>query len=624
MNWRDEIIQAFVPQVSPLTLVADPDSLLSDEEILSTLKARGFEVLKYTDPITFRYEYESKYVPAWEEGQSLELIVVVEGERLENLPFDLLASGRELSFSLAKLFPKLSYPLVSAMRNQLDQLYSAYVYYYGSELGERETAEFILKHVFHLDLGLIKTPENLLAHLIDKHYNMISFPQELDRLVTRQLQGNSAFSAWPLERIVSNREEFFRFLQEKWQQSVEAVVQGEEKAEMFARLRMYWDNLFLEGLLEPVQIPADSKVPEWMAAGVVQDPKREFEAKFHHLAVKVESLCDEAATYKDWQRLAFYWAELKYVFYQGVAGQLGERIAALTGKLDEKFTSWLGQRFGSLAFLPYTQAVMQHHIPNYLAHNEKGKIALVVVDGLALDQWLVIKNYLKAKRNWLFEERATFAWIPTLTSVCRQALFSGRLPLYFQDSINTTAKEEKQWQNFWDERRRVLYLKGLGSSWDADLKQLDSEAEVLGLVVKTVDEIMHGMKLGTRGMHQQIQLWLEGGYLLNLIDWLLKHQYAVYLTSDHGNIEATGTGRLTDGTLAESRGLRARIYQHKELLERAREDNLFWPGAGLPQNYHVLIAKGRTAFAPQGEKVISHGGITLEEVLVPFVKIGEE
>ena len=79
MNWRDEIIQAFVPQVSPLTLVADPDSLLSDEEILSTLKARGFEVLKYTDPITFRYEYESKYVPAWEEGQSLELIVVVEG-----------------------------------------------------------------------------------------------------------------------------------------------------------------------------------------------------------------------------------------------------------------------------------------------------------------------------------------------------------------------------------------------------------------------------------------------------------------------------------------------------------------------------------------------------------------
>ena len=90
------------------------------------------------------------------------------------------------------------------------------------------------------------------------------------------------------------------------------------------------------------------------------------------------------------------------------------------------------------------------------------------------------KNYLKAKRNWLFEERATFAWIPTLTSVCRQALFSGRLPFYFQDSINTTAKEEKQWQNFWDERRRVLYLKGLGSSWDADLEQLDPEAEVLG------------------------------------------------------------------------------------------------------------------------------------------------
>lgn len=54
------------------------------------------------------------------------------------------------------------------------------------------------------------------------------------------------------------------------------------------------------------------------------------------------------------------------------------------------------------------------------------------------------------------------------------------------------------------------------------------------------------------------------------------------------------------------------------------ENAICWPGFGLPQGYSVLLAGGRSAFVSEGEEVVSHGGISLEEVVVPFVRIWEE
>ena len=45
--------------------------------------------------------------------------------------------------------------------------------------------------------------------------------------------------------------------------------------------------------------------------------------------------------------------------------------------------------------------------------------------------------------------------------------------------------------------------------------------------------------------------------------------------------------------------------------------------AGLPANFLTLFAGGRTAFMPQGEQAVVHGGISVEELMVPFVKVGQ-
>jgi hypothetical protein len=42
---------------------------------------------------------------------------------------------------------------------------------------------------------------------------------------------------------------------------------------------------------------------------------------------------------------------------------------------------------------------------------------------------------------------------------------------------------------------------------------------------------------------------------------------------------------------------------------------------GLPEDYLPLLAPGRFAFVSEGEHIVGHGGISLEELVVPFVRI---
>ena len=43
--------------------------------------------------------------------------------------------------------------------------------------------------------------------------------------------------------------------------------------------------------------------------------------------------------------------------------------------------------------------------------------------------------------------------------------------------------------------------------------------------------------------------------------------------------------------------------------------------AGLPADFLPLYAGTRGAFIRQGEAIVAHGGISVEELIVPFVKV---
>jgi hypothetical protein len=214
--------------------------------------------------------------------------------------------------------------------------------------------------------------------------------------------------------------------------------------------------------------------------------------------------------------------------------------------------------------------------------------------------------------------------------VSRQSIFSGRPPVLFPSSINSTNSEEKLWKQFWEghglSRFDVAYQRGLGDGDAVSL--LDSiihpgKTRVVGLVVDKVDKIMHGMQLGSAGMHNQITQWCQSGFLAALTSQLLDYGYEVWLTADHGNIQCEGRGRPSEGVIAEIRGERVRVYPTPELRAQVADAFPFahkWQPIGLPEEYFPLVARGCDAFVSPGEAIVGHGGVAIEEVIVPLVK----
>ena len=660
-NWRDHILTEFTPNVARLTLVSDPDGLLLEEGILAGILQRGFELIPFEDPVAFRYAYESGFRSRWDRGEQTDLVVVLRSgaSDLGSLPYDLLQAGRRLSFNLGAIFPNLSYPVVAALdRGDLDALYQVQQRHAPGVLGDNATKEFVLRNVFQIALEHLSTPSDLLRVLLRRHYRKQRIPPLLEKHVVQVLRRQDVFKEWPLEAIIPDREVFFSFLQERWPVFLDRLAeqdrQGVREYETpfglelpgpsdlsfdHDDIRVYIDNLFLEGLLEAVpHEQAESLSKSWVAVGIRTDDQADRQRRIDGLLDTLSSaIPNQGARHDDWFHFAGTWAELVSLAIDpdvALAEPTRQKMETLQARIEESLLSWLPKRYAGLVNLPPVPPVMLHHLPRFLSRqldDARNKVALVLVDGLSLNQWIVVRREL-ARRSpgFRFRENAVFAWIPTLTSVSRQATFAGMPPLYFPSSIHATAREPMLWARFWMDQgltqQEVAYAKGLGDGALDSVEEMVAlpKRRVVGLVVDKVDKIMHGMELGAAGMHNQVRQWAAQPFMANLVDLLLENGFRVFLTSDHGNVEAAGSGRPAEGAVADVRGERARIYPHSSLRLPVKErfpDALEWPPIGLPKDFWPLLAPGRSAFVHENERLVCHGGASLEEIIVPFVRI---
>jgi hypothetical protein len=213
--------------------------------------------------------------------------------------------------------------------------------------------------------------------------------------------------------------------------------------------------------------------------------------------------------------------------------------------------------------------------------------------------------------------------------VSRQAIFSGKRPYEYEKYINTTSFEENYWNIFWENaglnKNEIIFQKTNGDDI-ADIENLisDQKIKICGFVVNKIDDIIHGMALGMQGLHSQIRMYAEAGYLSNLFNILITNNYDIYLTSDHGNIDCVGSGSPRESSIAKTRGERVRVYKHKELLNKIKNEyseSIEWHPVNLPNNYYPLLSYGKNAFISKGKKMISHGSISIQETIVPLIKI---
>ncbi|MFW6116429.1 MAG: BREX-3 system phosphatase PglZ [bacterium] len=522
-DWRDIILRELAPNVSPLTVVCDPDALVREQVIVDTLRERGFAILEIEDAVQFRFAYESEFRIRWDVGEASQLIIFAKGATSvgEQLPYDVLTDARTLQFSLSQFFPQLHHAVVKSLEtSDYDILYRAVRSFHPGHLGENASKEFILRHVFEIAPELIKTEVDLLRMLLRRHYTRRDLPAILDERLIAVLRSNPSFEEWPLERLLRDRAAFLRFLQERWVAHLDSLSGGVVSRPSFHLpgptllpfehddIRVYVDNYFTDGLLQPVAHPIAEEMGDvWQRIGVAVDVTGNAERRAARLASRIaDAIPDIDARPVTWFRFAYQWAELNSLALTNPTIRDTVKLDVLRGYVESGFRAWLCRHYAGLASLPPVPPVMVHHLPRNAARHlddaPNARVAVVVVDGLSVAQWMALRDViLEQDKGIAFDEDASFAWLPTLTAVSRQAIFAGRPPLYFPDSIHTTDKEAALWQRFWSQQglhpRQVGYLKGLGQGSLDSVEELVTcgELRVVGLVVDTVDRIMHGMEL---------------------------------------------------------------------------------------------------------------------------------
>jgi hypothetical protein len=145
-------------------------------------------------------------------------------------------------------------------------------------------------------------------------------------------------------------------------------------------------------------------------------------------------------------------------------------------------------------------------------------------------------------------------------------------------------------------------------------------------VLNTIDDLMHNNILGSDAFLQQIAIWGMQGTLRTIISRLLEQHETVIVTADHGHVEGHGIGDIALKEATVERSLRTRIFSDRafEMMGWDPKVILQWSNAGLPDNARVFIPSGLGLFAKPGTTAISHGGATVEEVIIPFITISRK
>jgi hypothetical protein len=664
-SWRDEVLQYFsveIAAVTRVTVVADPDGLLLDDALGASLARQGFDVVPYRDPIEFRFYYETRHRSRWDAGQRSSVTVSLPSGRdgLGRIPFDVLTqaetSGRVLDVSLAAVFPHLASDVLSELDiADFDAVWAVSRNLGTETLGSNQTRDLVLRSVFKLSAEMVSSETDLIAQLLRLHHAKRVVPRTFAERFASALERNGHCVGWPITDLCSSADEFFRLLQDRWERrlheldprvAVRSVRPAGPDAVDFAspEIAAILDNLFIEGRLATVEVadPVLFRRPG-DAVGIRAPSTLPSSASVRKLLESLRAqIPDPGVPPTVWTRFAQRWAELVGAA-DGLAtaewASVRSDIVSVHEAVDACLWDWLVERFAALinrSFLPVP--VVVHQIPHLMAHGRRpgDKVALVVVDGMSLSQWTEIKRASGSEwaAGMVFEEAAVFAWIPTVTSVSRQAILSGQPPMFFESTIHTTGAEEKLWKAFWEERgwRRdrvgcIKHKDGENESslcdrvWDA----VDSgQTECLAVIVNSIDRLVHGVGPEGNVLAAAVRQWGKNGHVGAILQGLVSRGFEIAVCSDHGNVEATGVGRPDVGSVPEDQGQRAITFPDAGTLDAARKripGSQPWPGPGLPSSAHVLMPPGRSAFSTAGATVRTHGGTSIEEVIVPFIRV---
>lgn len=285
------------------------------------------------------------------------------------------------------------------------------------------------------------------------------------------------------------------------------------------------------------------------------------------------------------------------------------------------------------------------------------KVFVLVIDNLRFDQWRVISPVFETYFHVAAEE-LYFSILPTATMYARNAMFSGMMPseiekhypdLWEDDDSegNKNRHEEqlliKQMERY--RRKESLYFEKVsgvhrqGQTTENLKNILDNDLSVM--VLNFVDMISHARTemdmirelANNEKAYRSLTLsWLNHSSLIEIIKILADKDIQVIITTDHGAIRVDNPVKVL-GDRETNTNLRYKLgknlnYKSKQVFEVRDPRDAYLPSRNVSTSYifahnkdFFIYPNNYNYFANYYKDTFQHGGISLEEIIVPLIRL---
>ena len=318
--------------------------------------------------------------------------------------------------------------------------------------------------------------------------------------------------------------------------------------------------------------------------------------------------------------------------------------------IKENYQSWLTNSYKGSPLMS-NNLMKKLVFPNI--NNEK--IFFILIDNLRLDQWLVLKPMIL--ESFLIQTEGLYCSIlPTTTEYARNSIFSGLLPIELSDIekdlwVGEGNKLSGKNNNEYELLKRNLKRENIDINFSYSkiinhddgkklLRNLPSfKKNNLNVIVfnfvdmlshaRTEMEMIKNLAYDESSYRSLTLSWFNHSVFKKVMDFLSKNNHKIVLTTDHGTIRVKKPikikgDRNTNSNLRYKSGKNL-SYNEKNLFFTREPEKLFLPKQNISSSYvfanenkFFVYPNNYNAYVKSYKDSFQHGGISLEEMFVPY------